>query len=220
MGMPQSRVGSLCPTEVRMPMEVADDAQTSPTLLGRLGQEPTNQAAWEEFVERYGRRIYAWCRQWGLQDADAQDVTQMVLTRLAQRLRTFAYDSSGSFRGWLRTLTHHAWCDFVAARERPGRGSGDSAVESCLHTVEARADLLAVLEEAFDRELFDEASARVRLRVSPRIWDAFRLTALEGQSGAEAAAQLGMQIAAVFKAKSRVQRLLQEEVRKLEGDPT
>ena len=33
------------------------------------------------------------------QEADAKDVTQMVLVRLAERMRTFAYDPSKSFRG-------------------------------------------------------------------------------------------------------------------------
>src|SRR5262249_57495976 len=87
-------------------------ARTSKTLLNRL-RSPLDQAAWNEFVERYGRRIYGWCRQWGLQEADAQDVTQDVLLRLARKMRSFAYDPSRSFRGWLRTLTHHASTHFL-----------------------------------------------------------------------------------------------------------
>src|SRR5262245_39886831 len=102
------------------------ESRTSPTLLGRLRQSPTDQAAWEEFVERYGPRIYGWCRHWGLQGADADDVAQDVLLRLAEKMRTFRYDPAGSFRGWLKTLTHHAWYDFVQRRRRAGCGSGDS----------------------------------------------------------------------------------------------
>jgi hypothetical protein len=44
------------------------------------------------------------------------------------------------------------------------------------------------LEEEFRRELMDQAIVRVRPRVAPRTWDAFRLTALEGCSGAVGAA--------------------------------
>ena len=102
-------------------MDASSGSYTSPTLLGRLRQEPADQGAWAQFVERYGRRIYTWCRQGKLQEADAEDVTQMVLVRLAQRMRAFAYDPSRSFRGWLRTLTRHAWSDFVHAAGRPGR---------------------------------------------------------------------------------------------------
>ena len=32
-------------------------------------------------------------------------VTQLVLVRLAERMRAYAYDPSKSFRGWPRTLT-------------------------------------------------------------------------------------------------------------------
>ena len=52
------------------------DSTTSLTLLGRLRQGATDQAAWDAFVERYGRKIYGWCRHWQLQQADAEDVTQ------------------------------------------------------------------------------------------------------------------------------------------------
>jgi RNA polymerase sigma-70 factor (ECF subfamily) len=191
---------------------------TSPTLLGRLRQQPHDAAAWEQFVERYGLTIHGWCRQASLQDADAEDVTQMVLLKLAEKMRTFVYDPSKSFRGWLRALTRHAWSDFVAARSRAGRGSGDSDALECLDTIPARDDLVARLEEKFDLEILEEASARVRLQVQPDTWEVFRLTALEGMPAADAARQVGKQLAAVFKARQRVQKLLQEEVRKLEGD--
>ena len=178
------------------------DGATSPTLLSRLRHSPSDQAAWDEFVERYSPRIYGWCRRWNLQEADAQDVTQDVLLRLADKMRTFVYDPSGSFRGWLKTLAHHAWHDFVKKRERAGPGSGDSSILDKLDAVEARADLLLRLDEEFDRELLDEAQARVRQRVKPHIWEAFRLLALEGCSGAQAAARLQIKVSAVFVARS------------------
>jgi RNA polymerase sigma-70 factor (ECF subfamily) len=56
--------------------------KTSLTLLGRLRRDPKDQAAWSEFVARYRPRILQWCRGWGLQESDAQDVTQDVLLKL------------------------------------------------------------------------------------------------------------------------------------------
>ncbi len=201
-------------------MGSAFESGTRVTLLGRLRRDPTDQAVWEEFVEHYGPRIYGWCRKWNLQEADAQDVTQNVLLRLAEKLRDFSYDPSRSFRAWLKTLTHHAWSDFVESRRRPGLGSGDSGVESLLHSVKAREDLVKQLEAEFDREILDEAMMRVRLRVAPQTWEAFRLTALEGLSGAEAGQRIPMQVAQVFVAKRRVQKMLQDEVARLEGPRT
>jgi RNA polymerase sigma-70 factor (ECF subfamily) len=201
-------------------MDSSPSSHTSPTLLGRLRQEPSDQAAWAQFVERYGRQVYGWCRKANLQDADAEDVTQMVLARLAQRMRSFVYDPSKSFRGWLRTLTRHAWSDFVTAQQRGGHGSGDSNTFASLHTLPARDDLVSRLEGQFDHEVFEEAQAQVRLRVDPDSWEAFRLLAVEGLTGAEAAARLNKTVASVFKAKTRVQAMLKDEVARLEGDGT
>jgi RNA polymerase sigma-70 factor (ECF subfamily) len=192
------------------------DSQTSPTLLGRLRQDPSDEPAWQAFVERYGPNIYGWCKQWRLCDVDAEDVAQNVLLILARKLRTFIYDPSRTFRGWLRTVTRHALADFLADRTRPDKGSGDSRVLEVLQGTEARDDLVARLEQQFDQELMEEALARVRLRVEPHNWEAFRLTAWEGMPADGAAQQLGIRVTAVFKAKSRILQLLREEIAKLE----
>src|SRR5579885_2574312 len=168
-------------------MSRPEDSRTRVTLLGRLRHDPSDQTAWAEFVEHYGPKIYGWCRKWGLQEADTQDVTQNVLLKLSRKLQEFRYDPARSFRAWLKTLTQHAWSDFVESRQRAGLGSGDSAVGRLLLSVVARDDLVKQLEEDFDREVMAEALARVRLRVAPQTWQAFALTALEGLSGAEAA---------------------------------
>jgi RNA polymerase sigma-70 factor (ECF subfamily) len=196
----------------------ADSAlPTSPTLLGRLARVPTDQGAWGEFAERYGHKIYRWCRHWGLQEADAEDVTQDVLLKVARRMQTFIYDPSQSFRAWLKTVTHHAWRDFVDARAHASKGSGDTDVLQGLQTIPARDHLVEQLDDEFAREVLAEAMARVRLRIQPHTWEAFRLLALEGLAGAEAAARLNMKVATVFVARSKVQKMIQEEVRQLEG---
>ena len=189
---------------------------TSTTLLRRLRQEPADQEAWSEFVRRYGPQVYRWCRHWRLQEADAEDVTQAVLVRLNARMRTFAHDPARSFRAYLRTLARYAWCDFLEASKQPGAGRGGSDVRGLLNTVEAGDDLEQRLSEQFDQELLAEAQARVRRRVEGHTWEAFRLTVVDGLSGADAAARLGLTVAGVYKAKSRVQQMLQEEVARLE----
>ena len=193
--------------------------RTSMSLLGRLREDAEDKRAWGEFLNRYGPLIYRWCSKWKLQDADAQDVTQTVLMKLAEKMRTFQYDPARSFRAYLKTLTHYAWCDFLEARKRGGSGSGDSLVLEVLQNIEARDDLVEHLNAQFDQEILEEAMARVQERVEPRTWQAFRLTALDGLSGADAATQLQMKVATVFKARSKVQQMLQDEVRQLD-EPT
>jgi RNA polymerase sigma factor (sigma-70 family) len=167
-------------------------------------------------VQRYGAQILLWCRRWKLQEADAQDVTQNVLLKLADKLRTFTYDPSRSFRAYLKTLTNYALCDFLEARKRPGGAGGGEGLEM-LESVESRTDLVQQLNAAFDQELLEEAMARVQRRVEPHTWEAFRLTAIDGLSGAAVAELLAIKVATVFKARSKVQHLLKEEIRILEG---
>src|SRR5262245_54432863 len=105
------------------------DSETSVTLLARLRQVPADQAAWARFTERYGRKVYAWCRQWNLQEADAEDVTQTVLIKLADKMRTFEYDPARSFRAWLKTVARNAWSDFWSARKAAVAAGGSQAPE-------------------------------------------------------------------------------------------
>jgi RNA polymerase sigma-70 factor (ECF subfamily) len=193
------------------------DSQTRVTLLLRLRRDPADERGWAEFVDHYGGKVLGWCRAWHLQEADARDVTQDVLARLAVRMRDFSYDPERSFRAWLKTVARHAWIAFEKARRRPGAGSGDSAVHDRLLSVAARDDLLARLAEAFDHEVLGEAARRVQARVEPRTWEAFRLTTEEGLSGAEAAERVGLRVSQVYVAKKRVQELLKEEVRSLDA---
>ncbi|AWM39074.1 RNA polymerase sigma factor RpoE [Gemmata obscuriglobus] len=197
-------------------MSGSPESLTRVTLLGRLRRRPGDPDAWAEFVAHYGPKVLAWCRGWGLQDADAQDVAQTVLMKMATRLPDFEYDPAQSFRAWLKTVTHHVWYDVDLKNRRPGRGSGDSATFEKLDEVAARDTLTRCLEDAYDEELLREAMARVRLRVEPRTWEAFRLLALEERPGADVAQRLGMKLATVYVARSKVQRLLRDEIARLD----
>jgi RNA polymerase sigma-70 factor (ECF subfamily) len=190
---------------------------TRVSLLTRLRQDPSDHAGWDAFVDRYGPHIYRWCRQWNLQDADAEDVTQNILVKLCQTLRAFTYDPALSFRGWLKTVAHHAWRDFEDNRRRVPAGAGDDGgAQDRMLTLQAREDLVQKLEKAFDLELLELAKERVRQRVAPHTWEAFSLMALEGVPVAEVAVRVQMQVAMVYVAKSKVQKMLQEEIAKLE----
>jgi RNA polymerase sigma-70 factor (ECF subfamily) len=200
-------------------MAEARESRTRATLLARLYRAGSaDEQAWREFVELYGRQIYKWCRHWQLQDADAEEVTQQVLLQLLAKMKDFVYDPERSFRSWLKTVTHNVWRNLMANRKHKMARSGDSGVWEQLLSIPARDDLVQRLEREFDRELLEKAMLEVRLRVAPHNWEAFRLTALEGVPAAEVAKQLTMKIANVYAARSNVQRLLREQMEKLEQE--
>jgi len=190
------------------------DSETSLSLLKRLKLQPTDERAWHDFAERYGRKILGWCRYWGLQDADAADVTQTVLLKMAKNIGKFD-KRIGSFRGWLKTISHHAWYDLINSRQHKVAKGGETLAQR-LESEEARDDLARQLEAAWDQELMQLASDRVRLRVHPKTWKAFELTAIEAVPGQTAADQLEMNVPAIYKAKSNVMKMLQDEAQSLE----
>ena len=193
------------------------DCSTRVSILMALRSDPSDQAAWSAFIDRYGPQIHAWCLRWKLQEADAQDVTQMVLVKLVRQLPNFTYDPSRSFRGWLRTLTAHSWSDFIGDQVRGVRGAADAVVAEMLNTVQARVDLVRHLEETYDQELLELAMAEIRERVEEHTWEAFRLTAIEGTAAGEVAARLGIAVATVYRARHVVQEMLRKAVARLES---
>jgi RNA polymerase sigma factor (sigma-70 family) len=190
-------------------------SDTPHSLLLRLSQEGDDDDAWSKFIVRYKPRIVTWCQERGLQLADAEDVSQIVLQQMLSVMREYRYDPAGCFRAWLRTVTNRACSRFV---HKEHRASGRKDVESMQRIEEApaRQELARRIEQAFDDELLDQAKNQVRGEVAPHTWMAFRLTALEGKSGAEAARQIGMPVMHVYVARQRVQKRLREEVERLQ----
>jgi RNA polymerase sigma factor (sigma-70 family) len=182
----------------------------SQSFFARL--KANEAGAWAELLKRCVPVIYQWCRAWHLQEADAQDLTQNVLLKLARRIRTLQYDPAKSFRAYLKTLARYAWCDLLSEREKPGAGGGNGSALRQIESEAARDDLARRLEDDYEQELLRKAMEIVQSRVQPQTWEAFRLTALEGLPGVETARRLGMSVAGVYKARSRVQQLLRDEV--------
>ncbi len=190
------------------------DQDTSLTLMMRVQKDPADPLAWDEFVHKYQPMIRDWCLKWGSQSSDADDVAQQVLLKLMSAVKTYRCDSTTSFRGWLKTVTHNAWIDFV---RRPRANQAPDWLSSIADSSDALEDLERQMEQAFERELLELAMKRVEPRVKASTWEAFRLTTVENLSGAEAAARLGQPVSSVFVAKHRVMKLLEEEVRILRG---
>lgn len=190
-----------------------DDLATSPTLLGRLRNGPSEEA-WAAFVDKYAPTVFSWAWQVGLQDSDAADVTQEVLLKLLEQMKSFEYQpSKGSFRAWLKTVTVNAARDVGRKiARRPGGDAGLSGVQ----TPDAWDDLGRRMDAEYQQELIDQASLLIQKRVAESTWTAYYMTAIEGLPAADAASQLGMQVSEVYVSKSRVIKRLREAVAELE----
>jgi RNA polymerase sigma factor (sigma-70 family) len=196
-------------------MAAGNTLKTSSSLLLRVAALPLDQDAWSQFARRYGPCIIRWCVAWGAQDVDAEDITQTVLTNLAVKLPGFRYDPARSFRAFLRKVARDAFRDAWRRQERQVAAGGSENL-GLLSSQEARVDLVSRIEREFDLELLEAASQAVRQRVEAKTWDAYESTARERRSASEVAEVLGMTVGGVYKAKSTVLRMLQEELGKLD----
>jgi RNA polymerase sigma factor (sigma-70 family) len=185
-------------------------------LLDRMRASPDDRGVWAQFVMFYERAIYGWCRRWGLQHADAEDVTQEVFLKLSVRMRTFCYDPQRSFRAWLKKVAQRECQHYLVKQRKAGQAGGGEFASQRLDVIEARVDRVQRMEEAFDKERLKQAAARVQLRVDPKTWDAFHMLAVQGCRGVEVAKHLDMEVGTVFVARSRAQRMLREELTRLE----
>jgi RNA polymerase sigma-70 factor (ECF subfamily) len=189
-----------------------DDSQlhTRPSLLLRI-RDQQDAEAWQTFVQVYAPLIYGYCRHRRLQEADAADVAQEVLARVARSIRSFQYDPArGRFRDWLGRITLNEVVRFVERTKRPGRGAGGEA-QADLEQCES-PELDSAWAEQFHAHLLDTAMERVRTEFEPGTWHAFELVWLEDRPAPEVARSLRQPIEKVYVAKSRVLKRLREEV--------
>ena len=189
---------------------MADLPPTRPSLLVRL-RDPRDEAAWAQFVELYAPLVYRYARKQGLQDADAADLSQDVLGAVAGAVGRLEYDPQrGSFRNWLFTVVRRKLSNWRSAWGNRTRGSGDSDTHRLLEQCPAPDGAEAEWQAEWEDRLFAWACEQVRRDVTESTWQAFWRTALEGQPGKQVADDLGLSVAAVYRARSRVTARLKE----------
>jgi RNA polymerase sigma-70 factor (ECF subfamily) len=196
---------------------MADFPATRASLLVRL-RDPLDGAAWGQFVGLYAPLIFGYVRKQGLQDADAADLCQEVLASVAGAVGRLNYDPDrGSFRNWLFTVVRRKLINWRVAR------ANKVAQAVSLNNHDCAADLRdepggsqAEWQAEWDRRLFAWACEQVRPTVTASTWQAFWRTAVDGQAGKQVAADLGMSVAAVYLARSRVTARLKDLIRSVE----
>jgi RNA polymerase sigma-70 factor (ECF subfamily) len=191
---------------------------TSVTLLQRLR---ANQAdAWGHLVHLYTPLLKYWCARWGVVDDDAEDVIQEVFQAVTTGLGTFRRERpEDTFRGWLHAITRNKLLQHLRAAGRQPRAAGGT---DALLRLQELADGTAAVADEDDppgelHALYRRALDLVRGDFEERSWRMFWLTAVEGRTPAEVAAELGTTSGAVRKAKSRVLHRLKEEMGDLIG---
>jgi RNA polymerase sigma-70 factor (ECF subfamily) len=181
-------------------------------LLVQL-RDGSNHAAWQEFVKLYGPVVYGFARKRGLQDADAADLMQDVMRSVSAAIVRLDYDrNQGTFRGWLFTISRNKVFNFLSARRARPQATGDSGTSRLLDSQPDEQEGADEWEMEYQRRLAALAMERVRSEFQEKSWQAFWLTAVEGQAAAEVSKQLGLSPGAIYVAKSRILARIKEVV--------
>jgi RNA polymerase sigma-70 factor, ECF subfamily len=186
-------------------------SRTSLSLLD--GLKVHHPDAWRRLTQLYGPLVYGWCRRRGLQASDAEDVVQEVFLTVARRIGDFRHDQPGAtFRGWLWTITRFKLGDWIRRQDTRDPAAGGTDAHLRLQEI-PDADSGSSVEVApggSTAGLYRRALDLIHAEFGDRTWQAFWRVAVEGQTPADVAADLGLTRNAVYLARSRILRRLRE----------
>ena len=184
---------------------------TQKSLILRI-RDVSDADAWSHFVEIYGPLVYRYGRRQGLQDADAADLSQTVLTEVAHCIDRFDYDAAiGRFRNWLMVIARYK-LSRLSKKQARHSGSGDTQMLNLLEQHPAGDDFAEKWESEYRDHLFRWAAEQVRHEVEEGTWLAFWRTAVENRSPADVAEELGIKVGTVYVAKSRVLLRIRDKI--------
>ncbi len=179
---------------------------TSPSLLD--GVRARDGAAWRRLARLYSPMVYRWARRSGLQSHDAQDVVQNVFLAVASGIEHFQRGRPGdSFRGWLWTTCRNKILDLLRKRQHELQAIGGSDAQR--HIAEFAMPELTTEEICAERSrLRHRALVLLRDQFEESVWQAFFRTVVHCDRPADVARDLGVSVATVYRARSRVQSQL------------
>jgi len=181
------------------------------SLLQRLSTQPVD-SDWRKLVEVYQPLIQRWLLGYGINETEAEDVSQEVFQTLLHEMRNFEHNGhKGAFRRWIKLIIMNRLKGFWRAQKTQSLASGADA-ELILSLME---DPTSDPNVNWDREHDSHVANRLLKLVEPQFtvstWQAFYKQVMECTNAREVALQLGISVNAALIAKSRVMKALREE---------
>ena len=195
-------------------MSLMNSTERPSTSLSLLNLAKSGDAkAWTRLTELYGPVVFVMCKQKGLQDSDAHDVTQEIFVSICKSLPHFKKTAANhGFLRWVNAIARNRIADFYRQKEKLPRAIGGSVG---LNLLQASAEQESENEAGEIDQLRQQLAARVlailKKDFQPNTWQAFYLTMVSGRTTQETADELGMTAAGVRVARMRVRKRLKEE---------
>ncbi len=157
-----------------------------------------DDAAWEQIVHSYARRIYNLSYRYTNRRDEAEDLSQDILIRVYQNLSSFR-PNAGSFQSWILKVGRNLIIDHYRQTRRFQQVAGTEEIEN----MNLADTAVQSPQRAVER---DEAAQFLRdglLALAPELKEAIILRDIEGMAYLEIAELLGIPEGTV---KSRINR--------------
>ncbi len=196
--------------------------KTRPSLLNRL--KSGDDESWQDFYRIYGKLVRDFAIQAGLTKTEADEVVQETAIAMARHLPEYRYDPKVCrFKTWLLNQTSWRIKDQFKKRKKEtaqnhssDRGNEETATINRVPDATA-ADLDAVFESQWRKNLFDVAVDRVKTRFSLKQFQIFDLLVLQEWPAATVAQSLGVSLANVYVTRHRISSAIKKETKRLEA---
>lgn len=148
-----------------------------------------------------------------LQTQDAEDLTQEILLVVMRKVGGFVHPGhQGAFRGWLKAITVNKMRSHWRSRNIRPQATGSSQFLKMVAELEDPGSHLSRMwDEEHDQYVLERLLELMEDEFEEKTLQAFRRTALQGESAQDVSSALGVTIGAVYVAKSAVLRRLRQE---------
>ena len=191
------------------------EIETKSSLIDKL-KDLGNQAGWLEFYAKYRPFLAGVAMRSRLSREEVEEVLQDTVISLAKQMPDFEYDrSKGEFRGWLSTIVKRRVVDCLRRRARQAKA------ETSLYS---NLEQDGVFDESFESIWEEEwkgvvkeiARMEVLKRVSSKQYQIYDWYVLRGHPKRLVCEKFGVTGNVVDIAKSRVGKVMEEEIKKFE----
>ena len=183
---------------------------TTETLL--KGLAAGNEGRWARFYRDYAPFLEDFVvRKFPLSHEDAEEIVSDTLIDIARMMPTYRYDKAkkGAFHSLLAKIAQNKSIDRMRKLKRTAEELKKFAAEP-----------IALSEEDWRREIYNAALRRVMadasIQDSTKI--AFRRHVQLGEPAAEVAAELGLEVNALYQIKNRMKERIAAEVEGLKNE--
>jgi RNA polymerase sigma-70 factor (ECF subfamily) len=198
---------------------------TPQSLLERLKHDPSDQPAWQRFLELYTPFLEMWIRRLlgpsgrpaaRREPAEAGDLLQNVLAVVVRRIPEFTHNQQpGAFRKWLKQILLRCVQEYIRVQIKLPRLGGAAMHARLAELEDPASDLSRHFELEHQTEILRRLVLLAQIQFPADKWQMFEATFFKGEAPAVVAARQQVSINEVYLAKSRILKWLRQEGRGL-----